>query len=394
MRNKIPKTILVIACLAVSLAQPLHGQDTGRIGRIERSARARAAIFGLAPDPAENLLGGQYPPQTLEDLRVELLNLADTVQEFAPFIPHGRFNSDSLLLARAQIEQMPLQTIQGLRKVIDPARLHARLQYVHSVLEKYSKDRPGATLNRNIANLAQLPLAPDSPFPDPKDNASESCISVAGTNTADATSVTRYPTAVVLAADLTWQTADSVRELAQDACKEDVVIAGEGGNTSLVCTVVDGVWIAAKFVDFAIHFCDQDLTGAVTDASYLRLGAINDEIGTLQGSVNSVSSQVSSADTHISNEIAALDAKLTALLAALSVQVANVQSSVDVANQRLLKSIATETQIMKLELTPDGSRILVPSILTCTGSNCPTNLLANCTGPGGACTWNHVGPLP
>jgi len=394
MRNKFLTTITVAVCLAAGVAQPLRAQDDTR--RIPRSAPRSGARFALAPDPTEQLAGGQYPPQTLEDLRSELLNLADSVQEFAAFAPAQLVDTDSLQRARAQIQQMPAQYLNTLRKVIDPAKLHVRLQRARAVIAKYPRSRPD--INRNT-NMAQGVLPADSPgFPDPNDNASESCTSLVGTtNSADATSVTRYPTAVVLAADVVFFAADSVRELAQDACKQDV--AGE--NTSLACIIVDTIWIAAKAVDLSIHFCDDDLTGAVGDASYLRLGAINDEIGTLQGSVNSVSNQVSNVgaqvsalDTHLStvetdilNALAAHDAHMTMLLNVL-------QASVDLANQRLLKTIAGELQIMKLDLTPDGSRILAPSILTCTGSNCPTNLLANCTGPGGACTWNNVGPLP
>ena len=48
-------------------------------------------------------------------------------------------------------------------------------------------------------------------------------------------------------------------------------------------------------------------------------------------------------------------------------------------------------QIMKLELTPDGQKVIVPAILTCTGTNCP-NVLAKC--PKAGCSWNNVGPLP
>jgi len=396
MRSKIATTIIGIAvCLTSGMAQSLRTPDPSGIAPSEGR---RAAMLGLAPDPAETLAGGQHSPQTVEDLRTELLSLADTIQKFAVFAPHNRFNSESLQLVRAQIQQMPAQSLNALRAGIDPARLHARLQHAQAVFEKYSTTIPGATLNRDNANLAQAPLAPDSPgFPNPDENANESCISIAGTNTADATSVTRYPTAVILAADLVWQTADSVRELAQDACKQEVVVAGEGGNTSLVCTVADGIWIVAKFVDFAIHFCDDDLTGAVGDASYLRLGAINDSVGSVQGSVNNVSTAVSTIGTQVSNvgaQVTALDTHLTTVEAHLTTLLGVLQASVDLANQRLLKSIAVQTELMKLVLTPEGQRVIVPSILTCTGSDCPTNLLSNCTGPGGACTWNNVGPLP
>ena len=155
----------------------------------------------------------------------------------------------------------------------------------------------------------------------------------------------------------------------------------------MACTVVDTVWVIAKAVDLGIHFCDDDLTGAVVDANFARLNHIHDDLAAVQTGVNTVSTQVSNVDTHLST----VDTHLTALLAALSSQVVTLQASVDLANQRLLKTIAGELQIMKLELTPEGRRIILNSILSCTGSNCP-NVLANC--PGGICSWNSVGPLP
>jgi hypothetical protein len=399
MRNKLLTTITVAVCLAAGVAQPLRAQDQSRI---ERSERRRAAMVGLAPNPAERPVGGQYSPQTLEDLRVELLNIADSVQEFAAFAPAQLVDTDSLQQARAQIQQMPPQFLNTLRKVIDPAKLHGRLLRARAVLEKYSASRPD--INRNTNMTQDLLPADSADFPD----ASESCL----LNSADGTSVTRFPTALVIADDVIFFIADVVRESAQDTCKQILVVAGEGGNASLVCIPLDIIWIAAKAVNEGIHFCDDDLTGAVGDASYKRLGAINDEIGTLQTGVSSidkntsnvgaqlttignqistVGAQVSALDTHLStvetdilNALAAHDAHMTMLLGVL-------QASVDLANQRLLKTIAGELQIMKLDLTPDGSRILVPSILTCSGSTCP-NVLALC--PGGVCSWNNVGPLP
>ena len=390
MRSKILTTIAVAICLAAGMTRPLRAQGSA-----------------LGPDPAEQLAGSQYSPQPPEDLRAELLNLVDAVQELAAFLPA---DLDSLQQARAQIEEMPAERLNALRAVINPARLQPALKRARTVIGKYSSTRPNMSTNTNITKMTLAPLpAAQGTFP----IAIESCATFAGTTSANPDgTVSRLPTDVILAADLVWQTADTVRELAQDVCKQEVVVAGEGGNTSLACTVVDTVWIVAKFVDFDIHFCEDDLTGTLGDTSYLRLAFINDEIGDLQTGVNTITTNVSNVstqisgqisgvdthistvDTHISNEIAALDAHMTALLAALSTQVANVQASVSLANQRLLKSLAVQTQVMKLELTPEGARIIAPSILTCTGSDCPTNLLANCTGPAGACTWNNVGPLP
>ncbi len=399
MKNKILTTITVAVCLAAGVAQPLRAQDPSRI---ERSERRRAAMFGLAPSPAERPVGGQYSPQTLEDFRVELLNLADTVQEFSVLVPANVVDLDSLQQARLQIQQMPAQSFNALRAVIDPARLHARLQRARAVLEKYSGSRPNISRN---TNMTQDLLSADSPgFSDPNDNASESCPALVPITSADATHVNRIDTFLVLAADVTFFVADQIRELAQDVCKETVA----GFNTSGLCIPIDIVWVAAKALDFTIHFCDDDVSGAVGDASYLRLGAINDEIGTLQtgvsnittntsnvgaqlttigNQISNVGAQVAAVDTHIT----AVDAHITAVFNALTAQLIILQASVDLANQRLLKTIAGQAQIMKLDLTPEGSRILLNSILTCTGSNCP-NVLANC--PGGICSWNSVGPLP
>ena len=398
MKNKILTTIAVAVCLAAGVAQPLRAQDPSRI---ERSERRRAAMLGLAPSPAETPVGGQYSPHTLEDLRAELLNIADSVQEFAAFAPAQLVDTDSLQQARAQIQQMPPQFLNTLRKVIDPAKLHGRLQRARAVLEKYSASRPD--INRNTNMTQDLLPADSADFPD----ASESCL----LNNADGTNVNRFPTAVVIADDVIFFIADVLRESAQDACKEVIVALGEGGNTSLLCIPLDVIWIAAKAVNEGIHFCDDDLTGALTDASYKRLGAIHNDLAAVQTGVTTIDTNTSNVGnqistvgaqvltvgsqvTGVSTQVSNLDNHLAADFAALTAQLINLQASVDLANQRLLKTIAGEAQIMKLVLTPEAKRILAPSILTCTGSNCPTDLLANCTGPGGACTWNNVGPLP
>ncbi len=302
MRNKFLTTITVAVCLAAGVAQPLRAQEPGRFPRPAPAPRS-GARFALAPDPAQQVPVGQHPPQALEDLRGELLSLADSVQEFAGLAPAELVDTDSLQQARVQIQQMPAQSLNTLRRAIDPAKLHDRLLRAR--------------------------------------------------------------------------------------------------DTSLVCIPLDIIWIAAKAVDEGIHFCDDDLTGAVVDANYARLNHIHDDLANVQTGVNTVTTDVSNVSTQVSNvgvqisnvdtHISAVDAHITTLIAGLSAQLTTLQASVDLANQRLLKTIAGQAQTMKLELTPDGSRILVPSILSCTGSNCP-NVLALC--PGGVCAWNSVGPLP
>ncbi len=386
MRNKFLTTITVAVCLAAGVAQPLRAQETRRI---PRPAPRSGAMLALAPDPAQQPPGGQHPLQTLEDLRGELLNLADTIREFAGLAPAELVDTDSLQQARVQIQQMPAQSLNTLRQAIDPAKLHDRVLRARAAVEEYSKGTSGAKM---IAG--SMPSFTPG-FPD----ANGSCPSVLGVSTS------RLPNAVVIAADVVFFIADVVRESAQDTCKEVIVALGEGGNTSLVCIPLDIIWIAAKGVVEGIHFCADDLTGAEIDANYARLAHIHDDLAGVQTGVttidgntsnlgtqiSNVGAQLSNVDTHISNEITAVDAHLTAVFAALSAKLTTLQASVDLANQRLLKTIAGEQQIMKLELTPEGQRIILSSVLSCTGSDCP-NVLALC--PGGVCAWNNVGPLP
>ncbi len=373
MRNKFLTTITVAVCLAAGAAQPLRAQEPRRFPRPAPAPRS-GARFALAPDPAQQPPGGQHPLQSLEDLRSELLSLADSVQEFAGLAPADLVDTDSLQQARVQIQQMPAQSLNTLRQAIDPAKLHNRLLRARAAVAEYSKNTSGTKM---IAG-SMPSFSPGFP------NANGFCTSANGTD------VNRIPNAVVIAADVVFFVADTVRELAQDACKQEAF----GANTSLVCTIVDTVWVIAKAVDEGIHFCDDDLTGAVGDANYARLNHIHDDLANVQTGVNTVSTQVSNVGTQVSNvdtHLSAVDAHLTAVFVALSAQLTTLQASVDLANQRLLKTIAGELQIMKLELTPEGRRILLNSILTCTGSNCP-NVLALC--PGGICAWDSVGPLP
>ena len=103
---------------------------------------------------------------------------------------------------------------------------------------------------------------------------------------------------------------------------------------------------------------------------------------------NQVTGKFSTFDTHLTNvndhvasEFTALDAHLVSLINQLVNQI----------GQGTARLGADAKQLMKLQLTPEGIKVLNPAILTCTGTNCP-NVLAAC--PAAGCSWNNVGPLP
>ncbi len=77
-----------------------------------------------------------------------------------------------------------------------------------------------------------------------------------------------------------------MRDAAQNACNEVIVVAGFGGNVRLVCIATDVIYLAAKAVNQGIHFCDDDYAASVGQASYERLGHINDDLTDIKANDN------------------------------------------------------------------------------------------------------------
>jgi hypothetical protein len=372
MRSKILIAVVAV-CFAAGVTEPLRAQGAKRISR---TASRSAGMAGLAPTAAERDPSGQYAPQDLEELRTQLLNLADTVEQFAPLAPPDLVDLDSLREAKAQIQQMSAQQLNTLRQGISPSKITSRIQRAQQEIETY----------KTTTRVEKKASSPKFVDPNPIPVVSALC-SGSGPN--------RIPVGVILAADIVFFIADSVRELAQDACKQDVL----GENTSLACIAVDVVWIAAKAVDEGIHFCDDDLTGNVIDTSYDRLEDVHTDlfsVGTgvdthlttvntdIDTRIASLDTHLTNVDTHIQNEFATLTSLVTTLIANLSAQLTAAEN----------KLVDADFQIMKLDLTPDGLRQIVGAILTCDGTAskpCP-NVLSMC--PLGKCSWNDVGPLP
>jgi hypothetical protein len=408
MRNKI-LTITIAVCFAAGVAQPLRAQGSSRISRTTTSSGGAST---LRPGATEVSASGQYPPQVLESLRAELLDIADAVRDFAAGAPPDAVDLDALQQARSQIQQMSYRDLNVLRQGISPSKVHARLVRAREAIASYSKST--AEAKRPIKAMA---YGDTTAFP----TSNGLCTSSDGADTH------RIPSSVVLAADVVWFVADGIREAAQDGCKQELVVAGEGGNGSTACIIVDSVWIAAKAVNEGIHFCDDDLTGAVVDANYARLDDIHTDVNNLGTALNAVDTHLSSVstdidtrvanvdthltnvdthltnvnteidtrlaagDTHLTNVNADIDLKLANLSTLVTTLIANLSSQVTAATNQLN---AGQQQIMKLDLTPEGQRQLVNSILTCDGTAakpCP-NVLNMC--PSGICSWNKAGPLP
>src|SRR5215471_14750438 len=249
---KLLTTPLRLLSLAALIAM-MHFTSGGRVF-------AQAA--GTPSDPSQRQ--GQYPPEELELLRIELLNLVDAVKEMSGLLPDNTKELERLATAWTQIQQLSTIELNSLRRALDPSKLNSNgLARARLTLLQYRLSAQGIAQAKSRARLDIKDGGPDSPgFP----VAHPFC----GPN--------RTPSSVIAAADAVFFVADSVREVAQDGCKQVAVAAGAGGNTSLACIPVDAVWIAAKAVNEGIHFCDDDFTGEIVDTNYARLGHIHADL--------------------------------------------------------------------------------------------------------------------
>jgi hypothetical protein len=213
-------------------------------------------------------------------------------------------------------------------------------------------------------NRALSPLTPGFPGPVPV---------VSGCDGVDTTADTRYALFIIK------EVANAVLAAAAWVCNEDIL----GENGSLACVpLAIAADIANGFFDTAT-FCAGELTANQVDANFNRLDHIHNDLAAVQATADAIDTHLTNVDNHIAAEFTALDTHMVNLFTALGNQLTN--------STALLS--ADLKQVMKLELTPEGQRRIVPAILTCTGTNCP-NVLNACTGTGGTCSWNNVGPLP
>ena len=200
--------------------------------------------------------------------------------------------------------------------------------------------------------------------------------------------------------------------IAETACDAAPDVAGEGTNT--IPCVAFGVTKAIEVVlDSLIdhqEFCNGLLDGANADATLADIINVHDDVASLDTHLtnvnNGITSEFTSTNTHITN----VDNHIATEFTALDTHVTNVDNHVatefvalDAHLVALINQLTTQIgegtallnsdlrQVMKLQLTPDGQKSILPAILTCTGTNCP-NVLAAC--PAAGCSWNRVGPLP
>lgn len=352
--SRFAAAIVTVAFFLVGVVPSLHAQTVSQY-----SPSGQAAV--------------QYSASELEQVRTQMLQLVDSIQTLARFAPPHVVNQAALMKAKGQIQQMSYAQLNTLRQEVDPSQIASKLQQVQAGIQ--------------VAKAAGLQSAAPYNDANPLPVASEVCTGPGGTSAGPS----RIPVSVVIAADVVYFIAENVKDAAQDACKETVVVAGEGGNTSLACIAVDVIYVAAAAVNEGIHFCDDDVSAGEIDANYARLADVHTDVNNVGTTLDT---HITTANTDIDNRIAAanaeIDNRISVLSALTTMLVGDLSGQMGAATNKL---VAGQYQLMKLDLTPSGLRKLVGTILTCDGTAakpCPDVLLV-CQTTG--CSWNKVGTL-
>jgi hypothetical protein len=181
---------------------------------------------------------------------------------------------------------------------------------------------------------------------------------------------------------------EDVREGMEHACKQEVVVAGVGGNTSVACTPVAIAAVALENLQELVDFAAEVATDWEIHGAYLREDDLNTNLGQVDNDVLSV--QASTGNTQA--QITQLQAQIMALQVSMNALQTQLANTTYILSQKSNVNNDMDQQIMKLLLSPDGSRNLPASLLTCTGdsstsSPCPS-VPISCSASTGLCSFS------
>lgn len=299
--------------------------------------------FAKTPQSQSSGAQAEYPPEELELLRAKLLDLVDAVKEVTGLLPDNASNLERLEKARTQIEQFSGTELTSLRRAIDP-----------SLVDWDGLARARQTLSDH--KLSELGMAQQKSRARLNSKADAMSPSSAGFPTASPFCGGRIGAEAIIAVDAVFFTADLVRELAQDTCKQVVVALGAGGNTSLACIPIDTAWVGNKVIYEAIHFCDDDFTDAIVDANYARLEHIHSDLENSVANDNTnTASIIANTNSNASSIISNANSNKTAIIAndntntaTITTAISNAVTSINAGSssaQTPLKDLILNTQI-------------------------------------------------
>ena len=377
-----------------------------------------AAAFLLAPSQAQTLAPARTD-MTTQEFRQVLLDLGSYLDSHRGTNLRGQFEAapDDILAKLYPTVPNPRQ----LQSAVAALRAHDAAASVATAIPERSH-RPGFQ-TESLPTATYPACSPNTiidtssgstcgpAYPDPTNTAWQSLVNPL--ITFGAFSPTDYPDVATQGCSLT--VSSNLSQVA--SALQGTVLAASSICSALppiasnVCWGINAVFSIASATSFGLFSDCQsqggNVSGAETDAAfhntvtiYNALGSDFTALGTHLTSVDTdINTHLTNVDNDINTHLTTVNNTITGEFNAASTQLTNVNTQITAEFATLGSQLTEATdllkaqlfQIMKLEMTPDGLKILNPAILTCTGSNCP-NVLAAC--PKAGCSWNNVGPLP
>lgn len=310
-----PRSTVSIIAMAmitlVTLTNFAHAEAPGKGAERKSHFRERVRADILIPQSSGKSDQVQYSQDELEQMRSALLELAGAVKDLTDLAP-GSFDTGQLEDATKQISELSYQQLAVMRKTLNPSRMNERLTAARAVIADYkgtvqSQPTPQKTKKGGLAPQSE-------PFPERDPFCSNG----------------RFTAVTLASVDLAYFAAETARDIAKDACLETLIVLGEGGNTSLACTITDAIYIVAHAVWEAAHFCNEEFTDATVDANYDRLEHIH---GDLEASVtNDNTNKTTIVNNDNSNKtmiIAEIDAKATAISSQIDSGTTNILNKIE-----------------------------------------------------------------
>jgi len=327
---------------------------------------AQCLLFVFAAASAHAQAGAQTWASP-EQLRAEYLSLLDTLSQRVSADDRSAWADDmrqKIRDLRVQVKGLSAEALEQIAKGTD-RKSFARMQ--DAITNGSDRVMSSTFASQRVSSQFALAANPLSPIVPPDYDAA-----VAGTTC----STTPTAASTIDGEKIGLYVDRGLSLVAEVGCETLVVIVGEGSNLPLCIAwgVTKGIEVVLDSLIDHQDFCNSLLDGADGAATAANVINVHDDVA-------AVDTHLTNVDNHIAEEFTALDTHLVVLFNQLSNQIAEGTALLNAGLQ----------QVMKLELTPEGRRTIVPAILTCSGTNCPKVLL-NCAAAG--CSWNNVGPLP
>jgi len=349
-----PKSTISIIALAmitlVTHSNFAHAEGPSKGAEKKSHLRDRIRADIMVPQSSGKNDQVQYSQDDLEQMRSALLELAGALKDSAELVP-APFDPGQLEDATKQVSGLSYQQLAVLRKGLNPTKMIERLTAARASIAEFKgtiKSQSTAKKGKKVAITA----ADDDDFP--KLDPNFLCIPTDGNPQSR-----RLLTGTIIALDVIFFAAELADRLAQDACNEVVVVAGEGGNTRAACGITDAIYLVALALHETIHYCNEALTDAIVDASYERLGDIHTDL--LESIANDNENKKAIVDNDNANKdtiITDIDSKATSISSKIDGGTMNILNKIESKGNDIINNDNTNRNLITSNDNTNTSNII------------------------------------